>query len=819
MSRRAARRRERKQHSNLDETATSAENVGQSCSEWSNASFSVNKKDPKKWERGKKITANPLLKPKSKVQVPEPPPPAPPPPPTTTTLPMSSATTTGNHLNPFSVGLLHPDAIPSKKTTVTSATIHSLHGASFEQLQSADGDDLDDFTAEWERVKASGEHWGGRNRGGRGIKMTTGNERDVVVEGFTMAYDGEVLLNRSTLRLVKGRRYGLIGYNGCGKSTLMRRIARKAVPGFPLHLSVSYVDQELRQYSKSTMTAVEVLQQTTGNDQSTDILEELRQEQIMLEELEGEQDNDVVQRLCEIAEYLESTEHHSTLRQRSSSEECLSFLMNYFDFSKEMATNVSVLHLSGGWRMRLALAIAVASEPDVLLLDEPTNHLDIEGVFWLSKVLKSDDYNTKKSNTNKGKKNRKNNESSTPFSNPNMTVLIVSHDRSFLNHTIDEVILFRDKQLTYHPGKYDLFERSQAEKVSNKIRLLKERGKAVEHAKKSLEKHKQAMLSLKRNKKGFNPKKEKQEASHRKKQVQRAGFYRDDGKRYKTMSLKDLNTDYLPSKINANDVDLQAAMIKLQEFKFPKVDPTELRLTDATSSVVFSLENVSCKYQSMKKNVLSNVTLSLSMGSRVGIVGPNGAGKTTLLHMMSSGGSDHPTEDLQLNTNAGTIFVHRNLRRCEISQHHVKSLENHLNVSPVHVILHHHAECKVQDARQLLGGFGLVGDTALQPVKLLSGGQKARLAMACAVHRRPHMIVMDEPTNHLDTNSLDGLVKSLGKYDGSLVIVSHDESFLKSICNELWIVKDGTVRVVRCLDKEAFKNAFDRYALSVRKKL
>ena len=106
MSRRAARRRERKQPSNLDETATSAENVGQSCSEWSNASFSVNKKDPKKWERGKKITANPLLKPKSKVQVPEPPPPAPPPPPTTTTLPMSSATTTGNHLNPFSVGLL-----------------------------------------------------------------------------------------------------------------------------------------------------------------------------------------------------------------------------------------------------------------------------------------------------------------------------------------------------------------------------------------------------------------------------------------------------------------------------------------------------------------------------------------------------------------------------------------------------------------------------------------------------------------------------------------------------------------------------------------
>ena len=405
-----------------------------------------------------------------------------------------------------------------------------------------------------------------------------------------------------------------------------------------------------------------------------------------------------------------------------------------------------------------------------------------------------------------------------------MTVLIVSHDRSFLNRTIEEVIMFRNKTLTYHPGSYELFERSQAEKVTNKMKLLHERKKAVADAKKSLEKHKQATSSLKRNKKGFNPKKEKQEAMHRRKQIQRSGLYRDDGKRYKTMSLKDMNTEYRPIKISGNDVDLQAQQENNRVFKFPKVDVSELRLTDA-SSAILTFESVSCKYRSMKKNVLSNLTFSLSMGSRIGVVGSNGSGKTTLLNMMSGIGGGHRLgsmpEELELNSNAGTMFVHRHLRRCHISQHHAYSLDTHLNGSPVHVIQNcartmSNVECKVKDARQLLGGFGLVGDLALQPVKLLSGGQKARLAMACAVLPKPHMIVMDEPTNHLDTKSLDGLTACLQKYQGALVVVSHDESFLKNVCNELWVVKGGTVKVFRCLDKEEFECAFDSYAQSMR---
>ena len=115
-----------------------------------------------------------------------------------------------------------------------------------------------------------------------------------------------------------------------------------------------------------------------------------------------------------------------------------------------------------------------------------------------------------------------------------------------------------------------------------------------------------------------------------------------------------------------------------------------------------------------------------------------------------------------------------------------------------------------------LGGFGLPGALAMQPVKLLSGGQKARLSMACAVCHKPHVLVMDEPTNHLDGVSLDALTECLKKFQGGIVIVSHDERFMKDICNELWIVRNGGVNIIRCLDSSEFCTAFDQYANSLR---
>jgi len=485
-------------------------------------------------------------------------------------------------------------------------------------------------------------------------------------------------------------------------------------------------------------------------------------------------------------------------------------MLSSFGFNKKLSEQISVENLSGGWRMRLALAVAIAQRPDVLLLDEPTNHLDIEGVLWLGRSLHRDE--TK----NKNKKTKKSSSSTNYFSNQNMTVVIVSHDRGFLNRVVQEVLLFRNKQLTYHPGNYNVFERAQKEKIQMKTRKLEERTKATKEVMKQLQSSKQAASSLKRNKKGFNPKREKQEASQRKKKLDRAGIYTSDGKKFHKFKHAFLASSNIKT-VGDDDVDLQDT--KTIGFKFPSVHRTELRLSkdDATTSI-FSMDSISMRYAPSKNNLLSDVTLGITLSSRVGIVGANGAGKTTLLSILS--GDEVPScLEVSDKRGKGTMSAHRSLRRAHISQHHTEALELQLDLTPVDVIiaagkkLGH--EVKESGARQLLGGFGLPGLLALAPVKLLSGGQKARLAMACAVHADPHMIVMDEPTNHLDDISMDCLIESLHVYQGAIVIVSHDERFLKELCNELWIVKNGGVQVVRCLDKSEFASAFDRYAASL----
>jgi ATP-binding cassette, subfamily F, member 3 len=710
------------------------------------------------------------------------------------------------------LALAAPAPAPAPANTATAEHLRAAYDAA---VRNADGDDLDDFGSAWEQVKAEGKGWGGRGFGGRSLRISN-NERDVSIDSLTLAYEGNVLLNRTTLLLKRGVRYGLIGANGCGKSTLMRRLARYAIPGFPLGLSVAYVDQELRQLlacrGDDTSSALDLLAAfaesgaAAGGAKS---VEALQAEQLELEEID-DPDEGTIERLCDIAEQLDQVVGGGGVdaagRENGANSDALLKHLVAFGFSKHMATAVPIAKLSGGWKMRLALLVAILSKPDILLLDEPTNHLDLDGVLWLQQALQ------KKEGARRGHGGAGSGGGVAElFSRDDLTIVIVSHDRAFLDGVVGEIVSFEFKRLTYHPGNYSSFANARSERRANKQRLLDNRNKKISSAEKSFAKHTQGQ-SLKRTTKGYDPKKEKQAASQRKKALERAGNYLDNGKRFKKNSLQklDAKSDLRPTTISANDRDFVDPRTLV--FKFPRVDRTSLRLASAETSAVFSMESVkSLGYEDAGANyvpILQSVTLSVSLSSRIAVVGPNGAGKTTLLRLV--GGDAGPV--IVKAGSSGSVTSHRQLRRALMNQHHIASLESMMELSSVGVMQRHRRATQgtgltAGAARQLLGGFGLPGDLALMPISLLSGGQKARLSMACAVNHTPHLLALDEPTNHLDVSSRAALIAALGEFNGGIVLVSHDAHFLKQVCNELWIVKDGRVRVV----KGNFARAFDTY--------
>lgn len=208
--------------------------------------------------------------------------------------------------------------------------------------------------------------------------------------------------------------------------------------------------------------------------------------------------------------------------------------------------------------------------------------------------------------------------------------------------------------------------------------------------------------------------------------------------------------------------------------------------------------------------LLQDLSLNVSYGSRIAIVGKNGAGKSTLLNLMSG----------NLTVNSGEFHSHPNLKVAHIAQHHIEHLGSYLEMSPVDYFMQQQKAKDEQEARHFLGGFGLVGPLALQQIGTLSGGQKARLAFATVLSEEPHVLILDEPTNHLDKDSLESLAAAVEKFQGAVVVVSHNQDFMSRCANEMWTVANGRVKV-EVADGElvTFDNLFEKYKEGLRKEM
>jgi ATP-binding cassette, subfamily F, member 1 len=383
-------------------------------------------------------------------------------------------------------------------------------------------------------------------------------------------------------------------------------------------------------------------------------------------------------------------------------------------FSKEMQ-NRATKNFSGGWRMRVSLARALFVEPTLLLLDEPTNHLDLNAVIWLDNYLQG------------WKK----------------TLLIVSHDQSFLDNVCNEIIHLDNKKLYYYKGNYTMFKKMFVQKRREMLKDYEKQEKRLKEmkahgqSKKAAEKKTKENISKKQDKRGGKAQKDD---------------YDDD----KPVELLSRPKDYIV------------------KFNFP--DPPPLQ------PPILGLHNVTFNFPGQKP-LFINVDFGIDLSSRIAIVGPNGVGKSTFLKLLVG----------ELESKQGEMRKNHRLHIGRFDQHSGEHLTAEETPSEYLMRLFN---LPYEKARKQLGTFGLASHAHTIKMKDLSGGQKARVALAELCLGAPDVLILDEPTNNLDIESIDALAEAINEYKGGVMIVTHDERLIRETNCALYVIEDQTINEV-----------------------
>jgi ATP-binding cassette subfamily F protein 3 len=501
------------------------------------------------------------------------------------------------------------------------------------------------------------------------------------INGITVRLGGRTILGGASAALPPGSRVGLIGRNGAGKSTLVRVIAGLLEPDdgsaeMPKGARLGYIAQEA---PAGVATPFETV-----------LAADTERAALMIE---SETCHDDHHRLAEVHERLLAIDAYAAPARAAR-------ILVGLGFDEDMQQR-PLDSFSGGWRMRVALAALLFSQPDVLLLDEPSNHLDLEAVLWLEDFLKS--YKA--------------------------TILIVSHERDFLNNVVDHILHLQGGKLTLYPGGYDAFERQRAERQAQLAAA-----KASQDAQRAKLQDYIARNSA------------------------RASTAKQAQSRAKALARMQ------PIAELADDPSLS--------FGFP--NPSELR------PPLITLDMASVGYGGTP--VLSRLNLRLDPDDRIALLGRNGNGKTTLARLLAA----------QLAPMDGGMTATGKMKVGYFTQYQVEELDT--GDTPLEHMTRTMKGASPAAVRAQLGRFGFSGDKALTKVGKLSGGERARLALALITREAPHMLILDEPTNHLDVDAREALVQALNSYSGAVVMVSHDRHMLEMTADRLVLVDGGTAR-------------------------
>lgn len=490
-----------------------------------------------------------------------------------------------------------------------------------------------------------------------------------------------------------GERIGLVGPNGCGKSTLFAAILGDLAPEdgeleTPPHERIAHVAQSFTVEDISCIDCV-----LSGHAP-------LMNAKAALERAEASGDEMALAAAhSELAEVNEG----AVVAQAKAILAGLGFA--------EADSCRKVHDFSGGWRNRIQLARALMRPADLLLLDEPTNHLDIDSLIWLENWLRRVE----------------------------ATVIIISHDREFLDRSVNTIWSVEDGTICRYAGNYSQFELARIEKL-----------RAQESARRAYE----------------------TQAAHLTSFIER-------------FRAKATKARQAQSRIKMLE-KLQAVepVRAKREWRFNFLKPLRLpeHLVDG--------ENLKIGYGD--KVVLSGVSFSIRSGERIGILGVNGAGKSTLVKAIVG----------ELTPMSGELRRGQGLEIGYFAQHQLDQLR--MDETPLEHLRHLAPDAREQELRDFLGTYRFSGDFAEAKVAPMSGGEKARLALALIAWKKPNLLVLDEPTNHLDMETREALTMALSTYEGAVLLVSHDRHLLRAVTDELWLVHEGR--------KEVFESDLDDYA-------